>query len=127
MNRIVSKLLKDTSILLLVLIISITGCSKMTFTVEGWRNANQIERQKMINSLMRNYDPVGWTEAEIISLLGPESSSDPEFSGSFRGYDTDQTLVYALGAYRFSYIKLLVVTLNGENTVTKWEVVTYSM
>ncbi len=99
----------------------------MTFTVEGWRNANQIERQKMINSLMRNYDPVGWTEAEIISLLGPESSSDSEFSGSFRGYDIDQTLVYALGAYRFSYIKLLVVTLNEENTVTKWEVVTYSM
>ena len=126
MNKFFSELLKGTSILV-ILIIFITGCSEMSFTVEGWHDANQIGRQKMVNSLMRNYNPVGWTEAEIISFLGPESSSDPEFSGSFRGYDTDQTLVYALGVYRSSYIKLLVVTLNNEKRVTKWEVVTYSM
>lgn len=81
----------------------------------------------MIRSLMREYDPVGWTESDIINLLGPETSSDPDFCGSLRGYDTDNTLVYALGEYGFSNVRMLVISLDQDRIVTKWEVVTVSM
>ena len=80
----------------------------------------------MVRSLMREYDLVGWTEADVIRLLGPESSADPDFTWPLR-YDTDDTLVYALGASDYAKIEALVVTLDDSRTVTKWELVRWDM
>ena len=107
-------------------VLLLSACSGTPFSSEDWRQADMTERQGMVRSLMREYDLVGWTEADVIRLLGPETSSDPDFAWSLR-YDTDDTLVYALGASDYAKIEALVVTLDGSRTVTKWELVRWDM
>ena len=80
----------------------------------------------MVDSLMRDYDLVGWTESEVIRLLGPETSADPDFRFSI-SEDTEDTLVYSLGEYGIGNLRLLVITLDGDRTVTKWELADHSM
>ena len=107
-------------------VLLLSACSGTPFSSEDWRRADMTERQGMVRSLMREYDLVGWTEADVIRLLGPESSADPDFTWPLR-YDTDDTLVYALGASDYAKIEALVVTLDDSRTVTKWELVRWDM
>ena len=115
--------LRTAAALLVLLLLS--GCGT-PFSSEDWIAADQTGRQTMVRSLMRDYDLVGWTEADVLRLLGPETSSDPEFTGAVR-YDTEDTLVYGLGAVNASDMEVLVVTLDGDRIVTKWELVRWSM
>ncbi len=102
------------------------GCGGTPFTSEDWKRADMTERQGLVRSLMREYDLVGWRESDVIRLLGPESSADPDFSWSLR-CDTEDTLVYALGAANYSEVQALVVTLGEDRIVTGWELVSWSM
>ena len=104
----------------------LSGCGGAPFSSEDWMRADMTERQGMVGSLMRDYDLVGWTEADVLRLLGPETSADPDFTGSVR-YDTEDTLVWGLGAMNLSEAGALVVTLNADRIVTKWELVRWSM
>ncbi|MBQ3638676.1 MAG: hypothetical protein II953_09970 [Clostridia bacterium] len=81
----------------------------------------------MAKSLMRDYDLVGWTEADVIRLLGPETSADPDWTCSLKGYDADSTLVCVLGADDYANVKILVITLDDDRIDTKWEIVKISM
>lgn len=117
---------RTAAAILALLLLCLTGCGGTPFSSENWMRADMTERQAMVRSLMRDYDPVGWTEADVLRLLGPETSADPEFTGAVR-YDTEDTLVYGLGAVNYSDMEALVVTLDGDRIVTKWELVRWSM
>ena len=104
----------------------LSGCGGTPFSSEDWIAADQTGRQSMVRSLMKDYDLVGWTESDVLRLLGPETSADPDFTGSMR-YDTEDTLVYGLGAVNLGDVEALVVTLDPDRIVTKWELVRWSM
>ena len=116
---------KRTAAALLALLL-LSGCGGTSFSSEDWIAADQTGRQTMVRSLMRDYDLVGWTEADVLRLLGPETSAEPDFTGAVR-YDTEDTLVYGLGAVNYSDMEALVVTLDADRIVTKWELVRWSM
>ena len=118
--------LRAAGILSLILVLSLLSCGSTPFSPEDWKRADTTERQGMVRSLMREYDLVGWREYDVIRLLGPESSADPDFTWSLR-YDTEDTLVYALGAANYSEVRALVVTLDEDRIVTGWELVKWSM
>ena len=117
--------LKRAAAALLALFL-LSGCGGTPFSSENWIAADQAGRQGMVRSLMRDYDLVGWTEADVLRLLGPETSADPDFTGTVR-YDGEDTLVYGLGAVSPGDAEALVVTLDGDRIVTKWELVRWSM
>jgi len=117
---------RTVAVILAFMLLCLTGCGGTPFSSEEWRRADEIGRQKMVGSLMKEYDPVGWTEEDVLRLLGPETSADPDFTGSVR-YDTEDTLVYGLGAVNYSDMEVLVVTLDADRIVTKWELVRWSM
>jgi hypothetical protein len=109
----------------LIFMLSAAGCGT-SFSPEDWKAADQLGRQKMARSLMREYDIVGWTESDVLLLLGPETSAEPDFRYSIPE-DTADTLVYSLGEAKYCVLRLLVVTLDENRTVTKWELVDHSM
>lgn len=111
----------------LALVLALSSCSGAAFVSEDWKKADPSERTEMAKSLMRDYDLVGWTEADVIRLLGPETSADPDWTCSLKGYDADSTLVYALGADDCVNVRILVITLDDDRIVTKWEIVKISM
>ena len=68
----------------LALVLALSSCSGAAFVSEDWKKADpfsseewiaadQTGRQEMVRSLMKDYDLVGWTEADVIRLLGPEN------------------------------------------------------
>ena len=110
----------------LLALLLLSGCGGTPFSPETWMRGDMKERQSMVRSLMKAYDLVGWTESDVLRLLGPETSADPDFTGAVR-YDTEDTLVYGLGAVNYSDMEALVVTLDADRIVTKWELVRWSM
>ncbi len=113
---------------LAALLLFLLSCGGAPFTPEAWRDADMQARRKMTRSLMKQYDPVGlgWEEADVVKLLGPETSADPGFRYSLRP-DADDTLVSALGASGAADVEFLVVTLDEDRVVTGWEIVKKSM
>lgn len=111
----------------LALVLALSSYSGAVFVSEDWKKADPSERTEMAKSLMRDYDLVGWTEADVIRLLGPETSADPDWTCSLKGYDAEDTLVYALGSDDYANVKILVITLDDDRIVTKWEIVKISM
>ena len=119
--------LKRTAALLVFGMLFLSGCGGTPFSSEDWIAADQTGRQKMARSLMKEYDLVGWTEADVLRLLGPESSADPDWTYSLWGVDTDSTLVYALGAVDYARVRMLVITLDSDRIVTKAELIDHDM
>ena len=120
--------LKRTAVLLLLsMLLCLSGCGGTPFLSEDWIAADQAGRQEMARSLMKEYDLVGWTEADVLRLLGPETSADPNFTYSLFGYDTEDTLVYALGAVNYARVRMLVITLDADRIVTKAELIDHDM
>ena len=120
--------LKRTAVLLLLsMLLCLSGCGGTPFSSEDWIAADQAGRQEMARSLMKEYDLVGWTEADVLRLLGPETSADPNFTYSLFGYDTEDTLVYALGAVNYARVRMLVITLDADRIVTKAELIDHDM
>ncbi|MBQ3955423.1 MAG: hypothetical protein II680_06000 [Clostridia bacterium] len=111
----------------LALVLALSSCSGAAFVSENWKKADPSERTEMAESLKRDYDLVGWTEADVIRLLGPETPADPDRTCSLKGYDAEDTLVYALGADDYADVKMLVITLDRDRIVKKWEIVRISM
>ena len=120
--------LKRTAALLLACgLLCLCGCGGAPFSSEDWIAADQTGRQEMVRSLMKEYDLVGWTEADVLRLLGPESSADPDWNYTLWGIDTEDTLVYALGAVDYARVRMLVVTLDSDRIVTKAELIDHDM
>ena len=115
------------ALLLLCIPLCLSACGGTPFSSEDWIAADQTGRQEMVRSLMKEYDLVGWSEADMIRLLGPESSADADWAYTLWGYDTEDTLVYALGAVNYARVRFLVITLDTDRIVTKAELIDHDM
>ena len=84
------------AILLAILLTSIVGYFvyryQHTFHSDRWLNEPS-ERTDMIDSFLQNHELIGLTEADVLSLLGPNDSSSGAFSA-------DDRYVYYLGPER---------------------------
>ena len=118
---------RTAALLLLGMLLCVSGCGGTPFSSEDWIAADQAGRQEMARSLMKEYDLVGWTEADVLRLLGPESSADPDWNYTRWGVDTENTLVYALGAVNYARVRMLVITLDADRIVTKAELIDHDM
>lgn len=99
------------------------GVHPISFDVEEWLRAEQIEdyrtvRSQMIEDLLKRFDFRGWSRGEVTKLLG-KPDWDPKTSG-FPSWD----IAYYLGRERggaFSLdIECLVFRFDGSDLVTEY-------
>ncbi len=97
------------------------------FTKAKWDAASWQERQDMLDDLLDEYDFIGMTEAEVVEILGEETSKALGGEYSIRG-DSEDKLVYDFGeatSAKSSNIQL-VLTLGEDGRVVDVAVEKYS-
>lgn len=112
-------------VLFLMLFISvavIAGTFKYsrTFTVRKWINSPD-KRYKIVSNMLSEYDIIGMTESEIVSLLGEETKNAPERFKILKGEFSDESnLTYSLGVVYMDN-EWLVITME-EGIAVSYEI-----
>lgn len=91
-----------------------------TFTVGKWID-NPDERYKIVSNMLSEYDIIGMTESEIVSLLGKETENAPERFKILKGnFPDENNLTYALGVVYMDN-EWLVITME-EGIAVSYEI-----